>query len=737
MTGALTAMLSSLLMATSPAEPLEQAREWLRAGKTSAAFGLLASTWPTFEREGDRAQARYLLGRELIKRGSHAGLEHIQALPRPFGRLEDRRLVWRARGLALTERHDEAILALEKARDVAANQRERGELALDRARIYRAAGRSDRALAIYEDLVSGRFERHHRATALGQIVALTRQSDPRRAKRATRRLLIHFPETPEARSGALSYGPRDLSTRDRFKRAQALFHQFEYEESREILRPLLEHPKHGQEARWLVGLIGIKKLRDAPDEARGLLRRVARSKSEHAEEALFLLMRTYIKEDRYEEAMEVGKRYAKRYPRGNFSARVAYYRAWLPYDERRCDVAVPRFKAYLKRFKYRRTYAHGFIGWCGIRDKKWAAAVEGYEGLAQIGGALHQGKAWYWQAYALDKLGKRDAARAKLAKLDRVYPLTWYSMHGAQMRALWDGRDPRASAQPWPGGGSVDERLSSSPKTWAWPRLSGKLERQFERIRQLVRADEVDLARVLYTPIREKVERSVSAQRRHAFVRFMGHAVDDHKHGWAMATGRHLSGLMALPEEADERWALGYPKAYQAIVEHGAPTRDIPPNFVYSIMRQESRYHPSMISAMDAIGALQMIPQTAVLVGEAIGQAYDPVTFADPRVGFPFSFFYMGEHAKLWRRQWALVAGSYNAGPAPVIRWVEENPGAPLVWLVEEFSYNEARAYTRKVSEHLLRYLWLYVPRAEDRALILDQLFPLEVLPPDPEVEVY
>ena len=77
MTGALTAMLSSLLMATSPAEPLEQAREWLRAGKTSAAFGLLASTWPTFEREGDRAQARYLLGRELIKRGSHAGLSLI------------------------------------------------------------------------------------------------------------------------------------------------------------------------------------------------------------------------------------------------------------------------------------------------------------------------------------------------------------------------------------------------------------------------------------------------------------------------------------------------------------------------------------------------------------------------------------------------------------------------------------------------------------------------------------
>ena len=732
-----TAVLGALLCASPAPEPLETAREWLRSGKTNAAFGLLASTWPTLERAEDRAQARYLLGRELIKGGSPAGLEHIDALPRPFGVLEDRRLIWRARGLALTNRYDEAIVALEVARGVAADKREQGELALERARLYRAAERPASALAIYEDILSNKFERHHRAMALGQIVELTRTSDPRRAKRATRTLLIHLPETPQARSDGLSYGPRDLSTRDRVKRARTLFQRFEYEEAREILRPLIEHKKHGPEARWLVGLIGIKKLRDAPDEARRMLGRVANSRSEHAEEALFLLMRTYIKEDRYEEAIEVGKRYKKRYRRGNFSARVAYYRAWLPYDERRCDVAVPRFKSYLKRFKYRRTYALGFIGWCGIRDGKWKAAIADYEGLAGIGGALHQGKAWYWQAYALDKLGKRDAARAKLAKLDRVYPLTWYSMHGRQMIARWDGLDPRASALPWPGGGALGARLSLSPDTWSWPRLTEKTRRTFERVRSLVAADEVDLARALYTPIREKVESAVRSSRRQAFVRFMGHAVDDHKHGWAQATGRHLSGLMALPPRADERWALGYPKAYEAIVEHGSPAREIPPIFVYSIMRQESRYHPSMISAMDAIGALQMIPQTAILVGEALGQPYDPVTFADPRVGFPFSFFYMGEHAKLWRRQWALVAGSYNAGPAPVIRWVEENPGASLAWLVEEFSYNEARAYTRKVSEHLLRYLWLYVPEASDRAPILDQLFPLKVLPPDPEVEVY
>ena len=725
--------------ATSPsATPLETARELLRAGRSDAALGLLASTWPSIDNEDQRSQARFMLGRELIERGSAAGLEHIDALPRPLSSLEDRRLVWRAHGLSLTSRHDEAVMALDKASLFAANERERGELDLKRASIYETARRADKAKKLYEKIATGDYKRDHRAKALGRLVALNLEDDPAAARRATRRLLITFPETPSARSGKLSYGPRDLSTRDRVHRARTLFARFEYEEAREILRPLVEHGTYGAEARWLVGLIGIKKLRDAPEEARRLLERVASTKRhEHAEEALFLLMRTYIKEDRYEEALAVGKRYNKRYPRGNFRARVAYYRAWLPYDERRCDVAVPRLKHYLKRFKYKRTYALGFLGWCAIRDKKWEAAVTDYEGLAAIPGALHQGKAWYWQAYALHQLGRLPQARARLAKLSKYYPLTWYELLGRQRLAQWEGRDARASALAWPSGGDVLARFPKERDAWSWPSVSKAYRAKLRRIRALVEVDEVDLARSLYTPIRERIEKTVSPRRRDAFIRFMGHQVDDHKRGWSHATGGRLSGLMSLPSQAGPRWILGYPKAYEAIVERGAPERDIPAIFVYSIMRQESRYHPSMISAMDAIGALQMIPQTAILVGEDMGTPYDPVTFADPRVGFLFSFFYMGEHAKLWRRQWPLVAASYNAGPAPVIRWLEENPGASMDILVEEFSYNEARAYTRKVAEHMLRYLWLYVSDPADRAPLLDLLFPLEIAGPDPDVAVY
>ena len=88
---------------------------------------------------------------------------------------------------------------------------------------------------------------------------------------------------------------------------------------------------------------------------------------------------------------------------------------------------------------------------------------------------------------------------------------------------------------------------------------------------------------------------------------------------------------------------------------------------------------------MDAIGALQMIPQTAILVGEDLGTPYDAKTFPDPRVGFPFTFRYMQMHDVLWKGQWALTAASYNAGPAPIRRWLRENPGVGQEFLVEEF----------------------------------------------------
>jgi tetratricopeptide (TPR) repeat protein len=459
-------------------------------------------------------------------------------------------------------------------------------------------------------------------------------SDPAAAKRYARRILVRYPDTDAAPTADLGLVTADLSDRERLDRAKILMSRFHYVEAREELRRLTDHRTLAGEARWLVGVIGLQKLRDDPAEARAMLERVAASPGPNAEDALMGVVRTWVKEDRYEDAMKVADSYLRRYPSGKHRAAIAYYRGWLPYDQRRCDEAVPALRSYVTSYGDRSSYVRGFIAWCAIREEKWEQAIRDYEVLVNYGGALTRGKAWYWQGVALDALGRREEARAKFARIRQDYPLTWYDILAQQRLARWDGRDPRASTLPWPdGGGAALLAHPLSADALSWPRLSGRTATAFARVRRLVALGEVNHARAAYGPIRTAVQRAVAPERRDAFIRAMADAVEDYKHGWELASGGRLGGMWELDEPSSARWLMGYPRAYRPLVEHLGAIDGVLPEFIYSIMRQESRYHPSMVSAMDAVGALQMIFPTAEQVANERGLHFDPVSFADPPGG--------------------------------------------------------------------------------------------------------
>ena len=557
----------------------------------------------------------------------------------------------------------------------------------------------------------------------------TREEEPlAERRRMAKRLLLHYPDLPQANSEALPLTVKELSDAERLRRAERLMKRFVYEKARPELTRLAEHPKLGRDARWHLAQIGLTKLRDDPESARKLFKREIALGGPRKEEALFSLIRTHVKEDQYKEALRLGDSYDRRYPNGKFAERIAYYRGWLPYDERNCKRALPHLKRYVKRFGKRRSYVRGFIAWCHIRDGQWKSAIKAFEELMGYRGPLTAGKALYWQAYAWDKLGQRRKGRKKLEALRARYPLTYYDILGQQMLALWDGRDARASQLKWPKGGTAS--LSASrldPAAWQWPGLSPTTAARFARVRALVEIDEIALARKAFSPIRDAVEAATPLAKREAFRVSMSFAVENFKYGWKLASGGKINGNLVLPHLAPLSWILDYPRAYGPLVDRLEASYQVPSEFVYGIMRQESRYKPSAISARDAIGALQMIPQTAILCGEKMGTPYNALTFMDPRVGFPFSAFYMAKHQTKWKGQLLLVAASYNAGPSPVARWLRENKDAPLPFLIEEFSYNEARVYTRQVASHTLRNLWLYETNAEHRGEVLDRMFPLAV----------
>ncbi|MEZ4267552.1 MAG: transglycosylase SLT domain-containing protein [Myxococcota bacterium] len=712
------------------ATTLDEVHDWMRAGRGEAVVAALTTLLPTLD-EAAQHDARFTIGRLLVEEGRPQALEYLTQLPAPFDPVDDRRLFWLARAYALNPTDPAALAAIDAALRATKDDREVATLTLARADVLDAQSQpaaAEKALA----RVAARPPRDLAAHALRRLALRARDRTPKpdlaAAKRYARRIAVRFPDTDASPTADLGLQTSDLSDRERFDRAKILMAHFRYVEAREELRRLTEHPKLGYEARWLVGVIGLQKLRDAPVEARAMLERVAASPGPRAEDALMGVMRTWIKEDHYEDALKVGDSYLRRYPKGAHRAAIAYYKGWLPYDQRNCKEAVPALRSYMKSYGDKGSYVRGFIAWCGIRDGQWEQAIRDYDVLVSYGGAVTRGKAWYWQGVALDELGRRDEARERFAKIRRDYPLTWYDILAQQRIARWDGRDPRASALPWPEGGTL--ALAAHPVSrdaLEWPRLSGRNAAAFARVKRLVALGEVDHARAAYGSIRTGVERSVPSDQRDAFIRAMADAVEDYKHGWDLASGGRLGGMWALDEPESARWLMGYPRAYKPLVEYLGGVDGVPPAFIYSIMRQESRYHPAMVSAMDAVGALQMIFPTAEQVAVERGLTFDAVSFADPRVGFAYSSHYMARHDTIWHGQLVLTAASYNAGPQPIARWLRENKGAPLDRLVEEFTYNEARAYCRMVASHLLRYLWLYEADPAKRAPILDRLFPLEV----------
>ncbi len=712
-----------------PPRPVAVARRLLLAQQPARVVQVLRHALPTYTDPDAILVGNYLMGQALLRLADPAALSYLRLLPDPLPPIDEARLFALGRAAVLAGDLAAAQAYLGLLRQRFPESASLHALRLEVAEHLHSAGDTESALSLIDAVIAAKPSRAKSARALRARADWLRASAPARSRAAERRLLLEFPAQPEAQAPGLSLSVADLSDAERFARAKHLMRRWDYVPAREELRLLAEHPRFGDEARWLVAQISASNYRDDPDEALAIYRDFASRAGPRREDATYFVGRTLTRQERHEEALDAIEDYARRYPRGKHMQKVRYLRGWLRFELRRCEEAEPHLAAYGRA--HNDSAVKGFYAWCKIRRGAWREAIDAFEDLVPYGNPIVRGKAWYWQAYALHQLGDTEAALAKLDRLHQAYPVTYYDVLAHQLRAAWAGRDPRASAIPmWQG--DFDPPDVDHQEQWSLPKLSGQTARRFAEVQRALDFAEVERARALYRPLRKSVEAAVPKGRLDAFRAFMGSQIEDYHADWQRASGgvRAMSGLM--PERDQPRWHLAYPRAFRHLLEGLEEDFGVPAHFVYAIMLQESRFRPWQISSADALGALQMIPATARAVAAELGTVFDPDTFFDPRVGFPFSVHYMRKHLDLWRGNLTMTAGSYNGGPHRVGPWMLRDRGATMDFLVEEFSYDESRHYARKVAEHTLRYLYLYEGDAQRRAAVLDALFPVRVdTPPD------
>ncbi len=553
-------------------------------------------------------------------------------------------------------------------------------------------------------------------------------NDTKMARQLAEDLLIYYPAEVASKREGLVVKIDDLSDSERYRRARQLMDAWGYHLARVEFERLKDHKKYGEEARWNLALIGLRKLRDKPVEVRPFLVEASKAGKKHDDEALYLLARSFMREEKYDDARKILAEYEERFPRGSEAQNVVYYRGWLYYDHRENEASLKGFDEFIDKYGRRTrksSYVYGFKAWALMRLSRWKDAIEAWEDLVSMGNPLMEGKAYYWQAHAWSELGEKDRAIERIDRLRKRWPLTYYSMLGEQMRAKLEGKDARASQVWWPeGGGNLDDapRIDVLKKSF---NLSASDSKAWERTKTLSLLNEKHLARDTFGSLEKKLLAQIPESEKDVWVHAAGQLVGDYNEMYSRAWNS-ITGYPGMIDGSSLRSAMAFPRAYRAIVEDVSKEFGLYPGFIWSIMRQESRYKPGAVSNTDAVGALQMIPATAIKVGRDMGTNFNIATFFRPEVGFRFSGYYMKKVSEAFSGLWVPTATAYNSGPAPVARWFKKNPDASFPWLVEEFEYNEGRAYGRKVSEHMLRYLYLYEPNAEVRGQILDKMFPLD-----------
>jgi soluble lytic murein transglycosylase len=123
----------------------------------------------------------------------------------------------------------------------------------------------------------------------------------------------------------------------------------------------------------------------------------------------------------------------------------------------------------------------------------------------------------------------------------------------------------------------------------------------------------------------------------------------------------------------------------------------------------ETRFNADVKSHAGAIGAAQLLETTGTAVGRKVfGKGFDKRTLRDPDVNLAVAARYLSDLLNRFKGHPALAVAAYNAGPAPVKRWLEARGDLELDAFVETIPFEQARRYVMRVLSDAEIYRRLY-----------------------------
>lgn len=308
-----------------------------------------------------------------------------------------------------------------------------------------------------------------------------------------------------------------------------------------------------------------------------------------------------------------------------------------------------------------------------VRAALWASDwAQAASWIVAMPSALQEQPRWrYWRARTAEKLGRPEAAAADYETLTQENG--FYAVLASER--LDRAYAPRAQTRP--GDPVAREQMAALPG--------------FVRAREAWRIDQAAWARSEWNDATAGLDPA----------RLLDAARIASSWGW------HLMAVAtATRAEVFDDFALLYPRPYQAELTAAARRADLPPEWVWGVLRQESLYDPKARSGANALGLLQILPATARAVARRNGfETPSDASLYDPQTNLKLGTAYLREQVETFGGRFVLVLGAYNAGPNAVRRWLPAEPLETDVW-IENVPFNETRSYIQRIVWHSTVFAW-------------------------------
>jgi len=137
--------------------------------------------------------------------------------------------------------------------------------------------------------------------------------------------------------------------------------------------------------------------------------------------------------------------------------------------------------------------------------------------------------------------------------------------------------------------------------------------------------------------------------------------------------------------------------------------RDTPEKaLVLGLIRQESMFNPTVTSAAQAVGLMQMLPSTAKATAKKLDLSFSAGRLTDANYNIRLGSQFLADRLDQFDGSIIMAVASYNAGPTRVRQWVEKigdpRHGVDPVDWIELIPVYETRNYVQRVVEGMQAY---------------------------------